>query len=348
MTLDDELELSENDKALLPEIQPELILNTYWGFAGTQALSVAVELDLFSLIHAQINSIEKISRELKLPIRPLRNLLDALVALGFLTKSKLSYRLSSEAKTYLVKTEPHYLGSILSRVTQNLQSWTQLSEVMKSGRPLAPPDDDPFRTKFHIELARDIFPTSYSSAIVVSKKLGMGKSLTGLKILDLACGSGAWSIPLALADRSSRIIAQDLPEVINLTKQYVRRFRLEGQYDYLPGDLSQIDLGKSQYDLIILGHICHSLGETETRKLIKRIFEALKSGGRLLIAEFIPNDLRTGEKIPLLFSLQMMLDTSHGDVFTLKELKRWLLLTGFKKMMALKAVYPTTVVMGIK
>lgn len=341
-------ELSEQDRALLPEVQPELILNTYWGFAGTQALSVAVELDLFSLIHSQVNTLEKIVRHLKLPIRPLRNLLDALVGLGFLTKSKLSYRLSSEAKIYLVKTEPHYLGSILSRANQNLQLWGQLGEVVKSGRPLAPPDDDPFRTKFFIELARDIFPTSYASAIVIAKKLGMGKSLSGLKILDLASGSGAWSIPLALADSTSRVIAQDLPEVLNLTRQYIRRFRLENQYDYLPGDLSQIDLGKGQYDLIILGHICHSIGEAETRKLIKRIYEALKNGGRLLIAEFIPNDLRTGDKIPLLFSLQMLLDTSHGDVFTLKELKRWLLLSGFKKMNALKAVYPTTVVMGIK
>lgn len=340
-------ELSQ-ENSLLPEVQPELILNTYWGFAATQALSVAVELDLFSIIHSQINTVEKITRQLKLPIRTLRNLLDTLVGLGFLTKSKLSYRLTAEAKTYLVKTEPHYLGSILSRATQNLQTWGQLGEVIRTGRPLSPPEDDPLRTKFFIELARDIFPTSYASAIVIAKKLGMGKTLSNLKILDLACGSGAWSIPFALADSFSRITAQDLPEVLNLTHQYIRRFRLENQYEFLSGDLSQADLGKAQYDLIILGHICHSIGETETRKLIKRIYEALKNGGRLLIAEFIPNDLRTGDKIPLLFSLQMLLDTPHGDVFTLKELKRWLLLSGFKKMNALKAVYPTTVVMGIK
>src|SRR5262245_12808759 len=259
-----------NGRGFPVDVQPELIFNTYWGFAGTQALAVAVELDLFSAINANFTTVEKISRQWNLPLRPLRMLLDALVGLGFLHKSKISYKLTPEAKTYLVKGEPHYLGSVLCRVDRQFNRWTHLREVVRSGRPLPPDPGDGSRVKFFTELARDIFPTSYASAVVLAKKIGVGKTLKGLKILDVGCGSGAWSIAFNLADSTGRVTAQDLPEVLDLTRQYVKRFRLDNQYQYLPGDLLQMDFGRSQYDMILLGHICHGIGEVESRRLMKK------------------------------------------------------------------------------
>jgi len=329
------------------ETQPELIFKTYWGFAASKALAVAVELDLFTAIHNRHNSAEKLSKHLKTPLRSIHILLDALVGVGLLTKSKLAYLLTAESKTYLVKSEPHYLGHIFSRMDDNFKLWPHLSEVVKTGKHVNGVD---YATKvqFYSQLARDIFPTSYASSIQAAKKLGIGKSLKGLKVLDIACGSGAWGIAFALADKTVKVTAQDYPEVLDVTRQYIKRFRLDNQYNYLPGDLHQVDFGKSQYDAIWLGHICHCLGELDSRKLLKKCFEALKPGGRLLIGEFVPNDLRTADSVTLLFALQMLLDTPSGDVFSLKEFKRWLGLTGFKKVSALKALYPASVVIGIK
>lgn len=329
------------------DTQPELIFKTYWGFAASKALAVAVELDLFTAIHNRHNSAEKLSKHLKTPLRSIHILLDALVGVGLLTKSKLAYLLTAESKTYLVKSEPHYLGHIFSRMDDNFKLWPHLSEVVKAGKHVNGVD---YATKvqFYSQLARDIFPTSYASSIQAAKKLGIGKSLKGLKVLDIACGSGAWGIAFALADKTVRVTAQDYPEVLDVTRQYIKRFRLDNQYSFLPGDLHQVDFGKSQYDAIWLGHICHCLGELDSRKLLKKCFEALKPGGRLLIGEFVPNDLRTADSVTLLFALQMLLDTPSGDVFSLKEFKRWLGLTGFKKVSALKALYPASVVIGIK
>ncbi len=337
-----------NGKGPTLDVQPELIFNTYWGFAATQALSVAVELDLFSAIHSNFTTVEKISRQWNLPLRPLRMLLDALVALGLLNKSKITYKLTPEAKTYLVKSSPHYLGSVLNLDEHQLMPWMKLKEVAQSGRPLPPPDGDPKKAHFFSELARHIFPTSYAAAVVIAKKLGVGRSLKGLRILDVACGSGAWSIALNLADPAGEVTALDLPEVLEVTKQYVKRFRLDNHFRYLAGDLFNLDFGRNQYDMAVLGHICHGLGDADSRRLIKKCHDALKPGGRLMIAEWIPNDLRTGDRVSLLFGLQMLLSTPQGDVFTAKEYKRWLNLAGFKKVGTLKSVYPTTVVMAVK
>ncbi len=328
-------------------IQPELVFKTYWGFAASKALAVAVELDVFTAIHNRHNSAEKISKYLKLPLRSTRILLDSLVGIGLLAKSKLAYLLTAESKTYLVKSEPHYLGHIFSRMDDNFKLWPRLGEVVKTGKHVNGVD---YATKvqFYSQLARDIFPTSYASSILAAKKIGVGKSVTGLKVLDIACGSGAWGIAFALADKTTRVTAHDFPEVLDVTKQYIKRFRLDNQYSFLPGDLQTLDFGKSQYDAIWLGHICHCLGELDSRKLLKKCFEALKPGGRLLIGEFVPNDLKTADSVSLLFALQMLLDTAHGEAYSLKEFKRWLGLTGFKKVSALKVLYPASVVIGIK
>jgi len=329
-------------------IQPELIFNTYWGFAGSQALAVAVELDVFSAIYARHNTLDKLSRQLKIPLRSLKIFLDALVGLGFLNKTRNSYALTPETRTYLVKGEPHYLGGILSRTNRNFETWVHLKDVVVSGCSLHSGKEDSLRSQFFIQLARDLFSTSYSSAVLVAKKMGVGKTVAGLKILDLACGSGAWSIACALADKKSQVTAVDLPSVMDLTRQYVKRFRLDSQYEYRPADLRQLEISKEKYDLIILGHICHGLGENDSRKLIKKCYEGLNKKGRLLIAEIIPNDLKTADPVALLFGLEMLLNTPSGDVFTVKELKRWLLLSGFKKAGTFKAQYPTTVIVGEK
>ncbi len=329
------------------EVQPELIFKTYWGFAASKALSVALDLDLFTAIHSRFNSAEKLSKQLKLPLRSVRILLDALVGVGLLSKSKMAYLLTPESKNYLVKTEPRYLGNIFTRMDEEFKLWLHLGEVVKTGKHVNGIDYSQ-KVQFYSQLVRDIFPMSYASAIQAAKKIGVGKSLKGMKILDVACGSGAWGIAFALADKMARVTAQDYPEVLEVAKQYTRRFRLDNQFNYLPGDLQNMEFGHHAYDGIILGQICHCLGESDSRKLFKKCYQALKPGGRLIIGEFVPNDLKTADTVSLLFALQMLLDTPSGDVFSLKEYKRWLGLTGFKKVNALKLVYPTSVVVALK
>lgn len=329
------------------EVQPELIFKTYWGFAASKALSVAVELDVFSAIHARFNSAEKLSKQLKIPLRSTKILLDALVGIGLLSKSGLAYLLTPESKAYLVKSEPRYLGNLFNRMGDEFKLWMHLSEVVKTGKHVNGVDYA-HKVQFYSQLVRDIFPMSYASAIQAAKKIGIGKSLKGMKILDIAGGSGAWGIAFALADKTVQVTVNDYAEVLDVTRQYVKRFRLDNQFNYLPGDLQNMDFGSQTYDGIILGQICHCLGENDSKKLFKKCYQALRPGGRLMIGEFVPNDLKTGDQVSLLFALQMLLDTPSGEVFSLREFKRWLNLTGFKKVSALKLLYPTSVVVAQK
>jgi SAM-dependent methyltransferase len=140
----------------------------------------------------------------------------------------------------------------------------------------------------------------------------------------------------------------DFPEVTPITRQFTQRFGVADRYDYIEGNLREVDFGRNRYDLVIHGHIIHSEGEKWGRRLIKKSYRALKDGGLLLIAEMVPNDARTGPVFPLLFGLNMFLHTEQGDVFTMREYREWLKEAGFKKVTTIDAPAPSPLILATK
>ncbi len=96
--------------------------------------------------------------------------------------------------------------------------------------------------------------------------------------------------------------------------------------------MKEVDFGENRYDLALLGNIVHSEGEESSRDLFKRLYRALKSGGRVAIIDMIPNNERTGPPFALIFALNMLVNTEKGGTYTLEEYTRWLSDAGFKRV----------------
>ena len=126
--------------------------------------------------------------------------------------------------------------------------------------------------------------------------------------------------------------AVDFPAVIPITKEFAEKWKVADRYEYREGDYHEVDLGADAFDVVILGQIIHSEGVEEGKKLIERAHRALHEHGMLVIGEFVPNDERTGPEAPLLFGLNMLVNTEVGDVFTMREYREWLREAGFRKI----------------
>jgi ubiquinone/menaquinone biosynthesis C-methylase UbiE len=334
--------------AMKVEVTPERIIQDLWAARGAQVLVAGVELDVFSSLAAGKRTAREIARAARSNQNATRRLLDALVGLGYLNKNGAEYGLEPVAAKFLVKGNDTYMGGIVFETKLAWPSWGQLTDVIKTGKPVAAVDTDQEGREFFPKLVSAIFPMSYGAARIAAASLSRAARNRTSRILDVAAGSAAWSLAFAQAIPKATVTVVDYPEVTPIARQFVERFNMSNRYDYLEGNLRELDFGRNKYDLVILGHIIHSEGERWGRKLIRKSAAALREGGRLLIAEMIPNDQRSGPTLPLIFGLNMLLHTEHGDVFTMRDYRQWLKSAGLGRVTTIDAHGPSPLIMAVK
>ena len=202
--------------------------------------------------------------------------------------------------------------------------------------------------QFFPKLVAALFPGSYNAARIVVASLSTRSKKSIKNVMDVAAGSGAWSIPFARAMPDARVTVVDYPEVTAITRQFTQKFGVGPRYDYIEANLREADFGRDRFDLIILGHIIHSEGEKWGKKLVKKSYQALRPGGLLLIAEMVPEDARSHPWIPVIFGLNMLLLTNEGGVFTMREYRQWLRECGFRTVKSIDAPAPSPLILATK
>lgn len=313
-----------------------------------QALVAAMELDVFTHIADRKRTVKEVADAAGASQRGIANLLDALVGTGYLTKGGGRYGLRPLAATFLVRGTDRYMGGAARIVRNHWDHWNHLTEAVKTGHPFTAVDDVEQGREFFPTLVAGIFPGNFAASRALLAALSQKERGRIKSILDVAAGSGAWSLAFAQAIPEARVTTIDLPEVTPITRQFAEKLGVAGRYEYREGDLRLMDFGRDSYDLVLLGHIIHSEGEARGKELIRKSYAALRRDGLLLIAEHVPNDARTGPPLALLFGLNMLLHTEAGDVYTMREYRAWLRAAGFRKVTTVPAPAPSPLILATK
>lgn len=294
-----------------------------------QILKAAMELNIFETMEKSPRSAEDIAKELKLDNRGTECLLNALVGLHFLAQANDNkFELIEVSRTYLLQSSDLYMGLYLKHAEQLDKGWSQLGSAVRSGKPIKEVNTQKTAEEFFPALAEGIFPMSYATAQVVARDLAdvnHGKA----RILDVAAGSGVWSIPFAEANPNATVDALDFPSVLEVTKKITTKRGLVDRFKFLSGDWRNMDWKPNQYNIIVLGHILHSEGKEASLQLLKRCADSLQPDGVVVVAEFLCNEKRTGPPAALIFELNMFLHTTEGCVFAIDELKKMMHEAGF-------------------
>jgi hypothetical protein len=103
------------------------------------------------------------------------------------------------------------------------------------------------------------------------------------------------------------------------------------------------------YDLILIPNFLHHFDIPTCEKFLAKCAANLRSGGRVAIVEFVPNEDRVSPPMPAGFSLTMLGNTPHGDAYTESEYRKMLANTGFKDVnFTALAPMPETLVLATK
>jgi ubiquinone/menaquinone biosynthesis C-methylase UbiE len=335
-------------KAKKAQTSPAMVMEDLTGAWRARTLVAGVELNVFSLIATGKRTAKEIAAAAGASPRGMGSLLDALTAIGYLRKTGSRYGLQPVSAAFLLPGGKDYAGAIAYALSLSWDAWKHLTEAVRSGRPAETVNVAEKGKEFFPKLVASIFPGNFAASTVAVSRFSEKERRKIHKILDVAAGSGAWSLAFAKAIPDARVTTVDFPEMTPITREFAEKLNVDDRYDYQEGDLRQTDFGRDTYDLVILGHIIHSEGEKHGKDLLRKSYAALKPGEKLLIGEYVPNDARTGPAMPALFGLNMLLQTEEGAVFTLREYRSWLKDAGFSKVTTIPVPPPTTVIVATK
>jgi cyclopropane fatty-acyl-phospholipid synthase-like methyltransferase len=102
------------------------------------------------------------------------------------------------------------------------------------------------------------------------------------------------------------------------------------RYKTRTGSAFDTDLGEG-YDFVLLTNIFHHFDKPTCEKLMRRVHAALKSGGKAVTLDFVPNEDRVSPTTAAAFSLVMLASTDAGDTYTFAEYEKMFRNAGFAK-----------------
>lgn len=325
---------------------PERLMQIAWGYAPPLILEAALNWRLFDLLDRGPQTLALLAAQSGASERGLAAILNALVGLEFLARRGNRYALTPESAAFLVSTKPGYHGAFFQHMRQQLlPNWLQLTEAVRTGRPVVAANQRGEGQEFFAEFVEGLFPLSYEAAQVLGEHLGIAEAASPVSVLDIGAGSGVWGIALAHLSPQVRIQAVDWPAVLEVTRKVAQRHGVGDRLRTVAGDLLEADFGEG-HQVATIGHILHSEGRERSRQLLRKTFAALAPGGTVVISEFLPNEVRTGPPTPLIFSVNMLLHTAAGDTFTFKEIADWLREAGFANARLLEAPAPSPLVLA--
>jgi len=338
------------------QADPSKILQVGMGFWASKTVLTAVNLKLFTHLASGELSGQEIKSKLGLHERGLYDFLDALVALEFLKrrglKEKAMYSNADDTDIFLDKNKPSYIGGILELCNnRSYHYWNDLEEGLKTGKP-----QNEIKTS-----GKPAFEALYSNKEKINefiKAMGgiqMGNFITFSKtfdfsnyktLCDIGGAGGLLSAQVALNNDHMKCVSFDLPPVSLIATENIRNMGLTDKVCAQSGDFLNEDFPKA--DIITMGNILHDWGTKEKKVLIKKAYDALPEGGKLVVIENIIDNDRRQNAFGLLMSLNMLMETEEGFDFTGDDFDKLAKDSGFKETTVMPLEGPSSAAIAIK
>ena len=313
-------------------------LGYYW---ETKILLTAVRLDVFSALDGKQKTLYEVADRLGVHRETLGLLLNALVAMQLLKKDGDFYGNSTVSATHLVRNSAQYVGHLLLLHDAEWDNWGKLEQTIRTGQRLV--DRHVFETD--PDLGSNVLAVLHRIGQQSGPDLARRLQLSGpVRFLDLGGGAGTNAIAFCQAYPQLTATVFDLPATLQLTERTVKEAGLESRITLRPGDFNKDGLG-GPYDVVLMSDILHYQDLSTNAVLVKRVWDHLAPGGRLVIKDRFLNETGTGPAWTTAFAVHILVNTERGGCYKTADAVQWMGEAGFQAVTELE---PSAVVRGMK
>ena len=306
------------------------------GFGSYWALVAAVELGVFDAAdRLGPSTAHTLADDLAVSAMHLGHLLDALVTFGLLDQVADHYTLTETAERYLCTDGPATMAELVRVAPGPLENWEHLAQTIRTGTVQSPIERDP--VAFYGPLVTATFPTQRRAASRLGASIGWSRR-PGMRVLDLGAGRAPWAIAVLEQSAGSTAVVNDLAGIVELAAETLDREGHAARVELRPGNFHEIDIEPQHFDVVVLGHVCRTEGETLATSLIRRSVDALVPGGQLIVADYFADNSRKQNAFGVQMGLTMLANTERGGLLTHQQVHGWLTGAGLEAIRLLEPI----------
>lgn len=338
----------------VPDSPPEQIFELGNAFVASQAVAVAVEIDLFG----ELDRADGLTREGVESAfgfehhRGVRDFLDVLVAHDLLSRESGVYRPTELAASYLVPERDAFVGDYLRLSRERMyDSAAHLREALETGDPQNELDDGETLYEdgelYETEARRDGFQDAMRSLSVwptrwIAAEVDWSQFDT---VCDLGTAKGTLARAVAASSDCS-VIGMDLPPAEPGFESYTAESDAADRLSFRAGDFFEDPLPEA--DAYAFGHILNDWNAEEKRTLVERAYDALPTDGALFVHETMLDDDRSENRFGLYMNMVTLLELQGGYCGTVAEYETLLADVGFETVERREIPGSETLVVGWK
>lgn len=312
------------------------------------AMLIAHRLGLFERLGEGPRTLDEIGAALGLARRPAEALVNASAALGFVRRDGDRFALTARARDLLLPASRQYFGAFWDLMYDNGDTFSiaGLEAALRGDAPHVYGETDVFDSHRRHEalgmrFTRAMQSLSASHAMVWPTKLDLARHRV---MLDVGSGSGANAVGALSAWPALRAVLFDLPAVCELAATFVDA-RWRERVTLHPGDMWHDPFPAA--DLHFYSNVFHDWPADKNAALARKSFDALPSGGRIVLHEVLYRDDRGGPLAAAGYSL-MMIGWTQGEQYTSRELRAMLGGAGFASIETIPSGGHFSLVTGVK
>ena len=310
-----------------PFANPHEILALSRNFMECRVLLTAAELDIFTCL-AEPTASRDLAQKQGWHERPLTVVLDALTAVGLLTKNDGLYRTDSGLLPFLRSDSPQTVLPMIRHAATIWKNWSNLTRIVAetggvestAGNFEKSEDQKAFIGAMHV------VGRAHAPKIVQAVNPGSAR-----RLIDVGGASGTYTIAFLEASPEMSATLFDLPDVVAMGRERITEAGLMDRVTIVAGNFYTDSL-PSGHDLALVSAIIHMNSPKQNLELYKKIFDALVPGGRIVIRDHVMQPDNTAPKSGALFAVNMLVATPGGGTYTYEEIKTGLTAAGFENI----------------